>query len=76
MAGSLFPTSTTTTAAWRHKPTWYAISSQGRTTDPGLQRFLATRMRARTIELPADHLSIITHPDAIAHLILTAAQSS
>ncbi|WP_431040819.1 alpha/beta fold hydrolase [Streptomyces sp. P1-3] len=73
IASSLFPTSTTTVAAWRHQPTWYAISSQDRTTDPGLQRFLAARMGARTIELPTSHLSILTHPDAIAHLILRAA---
>ncbi|MEV0118454.1 alpha/beta hydrolase, partial [Streptomyces sp. NPDC050844] len=67
--------STTTTAAWRHKPTWYAVSAQDRTTDTGLQRFLAARMRAHTVELPSGHLSIVTHPDAVARLILEAASS-
>ncbi|WP_405591353.1 alpha/beta fold hydrolase [Streptomyces sp. NBC_01092] len=76
VAASLFPTSTTTTAAWRHKPSWYAVSAQDRTTSPDLQRFLAMRMRARTVELPTSHLSIVTHPDAVTDLILEAADSS
>ncbi|MFD3926921.1 alpha/beta fold hydrolase [Streptomyces sp. NPDC058614] len=73
IASSLFPTSTTTVAAWRHKPTWYAVSKNDRTTSPELERFLAARMRAKTIELDSSHLSIVTHPDAIAQLILDAA---
>ncbi|MEU1624849.1 alpha/beta hydrolase [Streptomyces sp. NPDC020096] len=72
---SLFPKSTTTVAAWRHKPTWYAVSKNDRTTSPELERFLAARMGAKTIELDAGHLSIVTHPDAIARLILDAAHS-
>lgn len=73
IASSLFPTSTTTVAAWRHKPTWYAVSKNDRTTSTELERFLAARMRAKTIELDSSHLSIVTHPDAIAQLILDAA---
>ncbi len=72
VAESLFA-SRTTHAAWRSKPTWYAISTQDRTTAPELQRFLAGRMKARTIELPAGHLSMLSHPAEIAQLILDAA---
>src|SRR5277367_1612604 len=38
----------TTAAAWRSKPSWYAISQQDRTISPELQRFLAKRMNATT----------------------------
>ena len=35
--------------------------------------FLAKRMNAKTIELKASHLSLISQPDAVANLILEAA---
>jgi len=63
----------TTVAAWRSKPSWYAVSKQDRTIDPGLERFLAQRMTATTVELEAGHLSLISHPKEIATLILAAA---
>lgn len=63
----------TTQAAWRSKPSWYAISTEDRTINPDLERFMAKRMSAKTIELKASHLSLISHPHQIAHLILEAA---
>jgi pimeloyl-ACP methyl ester carboxylesterase len=63
----------TTQAAWRAKPSFYAVSRRDRTTDPDLERFLAARMKATTIELDSGHLSLITHPHEIADLILRAA---
>ena len=75
IADSLF-TSRTTAAAWKLKPSWYAVSKQDRTTSPELERFLANRMHAKTIELDASHLSLITHPQEITDLILNAAGHS
>ena len=63
----------TTHAAWRSKPSWYAVSTEDRTINPDLQRFMAKRMSARTIEVKASHLSLISQPDTIARLILDAA---
>src|SRR5437879_7670401 len=65
--------SKTTQAAWKVKPTWYAVSTQDRTTSPELERFLANRMKAKTIELKSSHVSLLSHPREIADLILTAA---
>lgn len=65
--------SRTTQAAWRSKPAWYAVSANDRTTSPDLERFLAQRMNAKTIELASSHLSLISHPDQITQLILEAA---
>ncbi|WP_149744191.1 alpha/beta hydrolase [Rhizobium sp. NFACC06-2] len=62
-----------TEAAWRHKPSYYAVSSEDRTINPDLERFLAKRMGANTIELKASHLSLISHPDDIADLVMKAA---
>ena len=66
----------TSAAAWRSKPSWYAISRQDRTISPDLQRFLAHRMRATTVEIDAGHLSLITHPDEVTELIISAAQTA
>ncbi|GJD54152.1 alpha/beta fold hydrolase [Methylobacterium dankookense] len=65
-------TGKTTRAAWRSKPSFYAVSTQDRTIDPDLERFMAKRMGAKTIELQASHLSLISHPQEIADLILEA----
>jgi len=67
------PAARTTTAAWRQKPTYYAVSKQDRTINPDLQRFMAKRMNARTVELPASHVSLLSHPQEVAALILSAA---
>ena len=63
----------TTQAAWRSKPSWYAVSTEDRTINPDLQRFMAKRMGATTVEVKASHLSLISQPDAITALILEAA---
>lgn len=59
-------------AAWRSKPSWYAVSTEDRTINPDLERFMAKRMGAKTIEVKASHVSLISQPDAIANLILEA----
>ena len=65
-----------TQAAWRLKPSFYAVSANDRTINPDLQRFMAKRMKAETIEIPASHLGIVSHPHEIAGLILKAADVS
>jgi pimeloyl-ACP methyl ester carboxylesterase len=64
----------TTHAAWRSKPSWYAVSTEDRTINPDLERFMAKRMGAKTIEVKASHVSLISQPDAIANPILEAAR--
>jgi pimeloyl-ACP methyl ester carboxylesterase len=59
----------TTVAAWRDKPTFYAVSEQDPTLSPALQRFYAARMKAQTIVLD----DVAQHPREVAGLILAAA---
>jgi pimeloyl-ACP methyl ester carboxylesterase len=66
-------TGKTTHAAWRSKPSFYAVSTEDRTINPDLERFMAKRMGATTIELKSSHVSLISHPQEIADLILQAA---
>ncbi len=62
-----------TKAAWSSKPSFYQVSTQDRTINPNLERFMAKRMKATTIELDSSHLGIISHAPEIAALILRAA---
>jgi pimeloyl-ACP methyl ester carboxylesterase len=66
-------TGKTTHAAWRSKPSFYAVSTEDRTINPDLERFMAKRMGAKTIEVKASHLALISQPDEITRLILEAA---
>jgi len=66
-------TGKTTHAAWRSKPSYYAVSTEDRTINPDLERFMAKRMGAKTIEVKASHLGLISHPAEIANLIIEAA---
>jgi pimeloyl-ACP methyl ester carboxylesterase len=58
-------------AAWRSKPSWYVVSTEDRRINPDLERFMAKRMGATTIEVKASHVSLISQPDT--KLILEAA---
>jgi pimeloyl-ACP methyl ester carboxylesterase len=62
----------TTVAAWHDKPTWYAVSTDDRTINPDLERFMANRMHAHTIELKSSHVSLLSRPTEVADLILEA----
>ena len=66
-------TGKTTHAAWRSKPSYYAVSTEDRTINPDLERFMAKRMGAKTLEVKASHMSLISQPDAITRLIVEAA---
>ena len=67
-------TGKTANAAWRSKPSFYAVSTEDRTINPDLERFMAKRMNAKTIEVKASHLALISRPEEIAKLIMEAAQ--
>jgi pimeloyl-ACP methyl ester carboxylesterase len=49
------------------------VSKLDQTISPDLERFLAARMKATTVELDAGHLSLVSHAEEIAQLILAAA---
>ena len=63
----------TTEAVWHSKPTFYAVCTEDRTINPELERFMAKRMKARTVDIAGGHLSMISHAKTVAALILEAA---
>jgi pimeloyl-ACP methyl ester carboxylesterase len=67
-------TGKTTAAAWRSKPSYYAISTNDRVINTQLQQFMAKRMNAKAVELASSHVSLLSHPIEVSNLILDAAR--
>jgi pimeloyl-ACP methyl ester carboxylesterase len=65
-----------TQAAWRTKPSWFQISTNDNAQCAEVQRFMAKRMGATTIELAASHASPLSHPDEVAKLIMDSAEKA
>jgi pimeloyl-ACP methyl ester carboxylesterase len=61
--------------AWRTKPSWYIVGTQDRTVHPELERFVAKRMGAKTTELAASHVSMLSQPHAVLEVIRNAANA-
>jgi pimeloyl-ACP methyl ester carboxylesterase len=61
-------------AAWRALPSWYLVSTSDRAIAPDLERLMAARMGASTVEVASSHASPVSHPREIADLIFAAAQ--
>ncbi|QIL79999.1 alpha/beta hydrolase [Diaphorobacter sp. HDW4A] len=65
---------TVTDPAWKHKPSWYQISSQDHMIAPENQAQMSSRMNARkVVTLNASHASLASQPVEVAELIHEAA---
>jgi pimeloyl-ACP methyl ester carboxylesterase len=64
------------TPAWKNDiPTWFAVAQNDEVIPPDVERLFAKRMGAATSELKSGHVGMVSHPDEVASLIQTAAQS-
>jgi pimeloyl-ACP methyl ester carboxylesterase len=63
--------------AWRSIPSWFVFGSADRNTPPAVHLFMAERARARrTVDITgASHAVPVSHPAAVADLIIEAATS-
>lgn len=62
--------------AWRDKPAWYQISSEDRMIPPANEVFMAERMAPqKTLTLAASHASLASEAEAVAALIIEAADA-
>ena len=61
--------------AWTTLPSWFMVSTQDRMINPDLERFMAARIDARTVEVRSSHPWPASHPDQVARLNLAAAQA-
>ena len=61
--------------AWKTLPSWYLVAADDQALPPAAERMFASRMGATTIEIPASHVAMVSHPGDVARLIKTAAEA-
>jgi pimeloyl-ACP methyl ester carboxylesterase len=59
--------------AWRNMPSWYLVATNDEAIPPDVQRLFAGRMGATVVEVESSHVAMVSHPDEVAALIITAA---
>lgn len=65
-----------TSAAWKTIPAWYMVATQDKALSPEMERFLAQRMGATTVEVRASHVAYISKPNEVVKLIKAAAEAT
>jgi pimeloyl-ACP methyl ester carboxylesterase len=63
-------------AGWRSIPSWYLLGTEDRAIPPAGQRFMAERGNARIEEVTASHASMVSQPEAVTQLILSAVEET
>jgi pimeloyl-ACP methyl ester carboxylesterase len=61
--------------AWRSKPSWYIVAKNDRTVHPDLERFVAKRMQATTVEIASSHVPMLSNPSLVLDVIRKAADA-
>ena len=62
--------------AWKTKPSWFLLAEEDRMISPKAQRFMAERMGANIRSERVDHAPLLTAPDVLVDVILTAARAT
>jgi pimeloyl-ACP methyl ester carboxylesterase len=64
------------TPAWKTIPSWYMVAKQDRAIAPDLERSMAARAHAHTVQVDGPHVIMLTSPGAVTHLIEQAATAT
>ena len=75
IAGGAFA-ETLPAVAWQTIPSWYLVGKQDQAINPDSERAMAKHIGAHTVEIDSSHVSFISHPYAVVHLIEEAAQGA
>jgi pimeloyl-ACP methyl ester carboxylesterase len=59
--------------AWKSHPTWFMIADGDQAIPPDAERQFAARMGATTVEIPTNHVAMVSHPEDVVQLIQQAA---
>ena len=62
--------------AWKSKPSWSIVATEDRTVHPDLERFLAKRMGATTVEVKSSHVAMLSQPQLVIDVIRKAAKAA
>jgi pimeloyl-ACP methyl ester carboxylesterase len=58
--------------AWKSIPSWYLVGRNDEVIPPATQLFMAHRAHSHVVEINSSHASLVSHPAAVASLILAA----
>jgi pimeloyl-ACP methyl ester carboxylesterase len=61
-------------AAWRSRPSWFIVATEDAAIDPRMLGQQAEKIGATRIDMPASHVPMISHPQAVADVIDEAAR--
>ena len=61
--------------AWKSLPSWYMVADGDQAIPPEAECLFAKRMGATTVEVPTNHVAMVSHPDDVVKLIETAARA-
>lgn len=64
-----------TIPAWKSLPSWYLVADNDQAIPPDAERLFAQRMGATTVEVGTNHVAMVSHPDDVAQLVKTAAET-
>ena len=62
--------------AWKNLPSWYVLGTQDAILPPAVQMSMAERAGSHIVEVPASHLSMLSHPKTAASTILAAVHAT
>jgi pimeloyl-ACP methyl ester carboxylesterase len=69
-------TETSGTPAWQTIPSWYMVATRDHAISPNLERFMAARAHAHTVQVSGPHLIMVTNPGPVTSLIEQAATAT
>ena len=61
--------------AWKSRPSWFLVAAGDQAIPPDAERQFAARMGATTVEVPSNHVAMVSHPQDVLALIQAAAQA-
>ena len=62
--------------AWKTIPSWYMVGKDDKAINPDMERFMAKRIGATTVEVASSHVPFPSQPKAVVGLIEQAAKSA
>jgi len=62
-------------AAWKDKPTWYLLTENDNALNSSIQKKISDHIGAKVMSISSSHMSLVSHPDAVANFIDSAAKA-
>ena len=63
-------------AAWKNIPSWYMVARNDQALPAVAERMMAARAGAKTVEVNSSHAAMVSHPQEVTALVLTAVRKT